>query len=112
MAQRAGGGTSQESLLSHTRQVRRRRTPAKADACSDDLAPPRHPGETPRSLRRGAAEADLVAVGVVVDHLAHAVLVGLPRGGLYSPGADVPDPFIEVVDEHRVPGIAGPPGQL
>src|SRR5450755_1438650 len=64
------------------------------------------------SLERGAAEADLVAVGVAVDHLAHAIPVRLLRGGLDSPAADALDPLIEVVDEHRVQRMAGAPGQL
>ena len=65
-----------------------------------------------RSVERGAAEADLVAVGVAVDHLAHAVPARLLRGGLDSSGADALDPLIEVVDEHRVQCIAGALGQL
>src|ERR1035437_1537893 len=47
-----------------------------------------------RSLQRGAAEADLVAVGVAVDHLAHTVPVRLLRGGLDSPGTDALDLLI------------------
>src|SRR5712692_2968684 len=62
---------------------------------------------TRRSLERGAAEADLVAVGVAVDDLAHTVPVRLLRGGLDSSGADALDPPIEVVDEHRVQCMAG-----
>jgi integrase-like protein len=71
----------------------------------------------PRSGRAGhwsgsAAEADLVAVGVAVDHLAHTVPVGLLRGGLDSPGAEALDPLIELADEHRVQRMAGVLGQL
>jgi hypothetical protein len=67
---------------------------------------------TRRSLERGTAEADLVAVGVAVDHLAHTVPVRLPGGGLDSPGADALDPLIEVVNEHRVQCMASARGQL
>src|SRR5712691_5324441 len=62
--------------------------------------------DAPRSLERGAAEADLVAVGVAVDHLAHTVPVPLLRGGLDSLGADALDPLIEVIDKHRVHPMA------
>ena len=64
------------------------------------------PGSVPRSPERGAAEADLVAVGVAVDHLAHTVLVRLSGGGLDSAGGDTFDPGIEVVDEDRVQCVA------
>jgi hypothetical protein len=57
---------------------------------------------TRRSLQRGAAKADLVAVGVAVDHLAHTVPVRLLQGRLDSSGADALDPLIEVIYEHRV----------
>jgi hypothetical protein len=49
-----------------------------------------------------AAEANLVAVGVAVDHLAHTVLVRLFGCRVDSSGADALDPLIEIVDEHRV----------
>jgi hypothetical protein len=54
------------------------------------------------SLARGAAEADLVAVGVAVDDLAHTIAVRLLRRGLDSSGADGLHPLIQVVDEQRV----------
>src|SRR5712691_8367395 len=79
---------------------------------SDAIARAHAAVRTRRSLERGAAEADLVAVGVAIDHLAHAVPVPLLRGGLDSPGADALDPLIEVAGEHRVQCMAGALGQL
>src|SRR5215470_12454358 len=67
---------------------------------------------TSRSLERSAAEADFVAVGVAVDHLAHAVPVRFLCGGLYSPGPDAADPVIEVVDEHSQQHAASAFGQF
>ncbi len=62
-----------------------------------------HVAVKPRvSLARGAAEADLVAVGVAVDDLAHTVAIRLLRRGLDSSGADGLHPLIQVVDEQRV----------
>ena len=67
---------------------------------------------TRRSLEWAAAEANLVAVGVAVDHLAHTVPVRLLCGRLDSSGRDALDPLIEVVDEERVLCMAGALGPL
>src|SRR5919198_6609606 len=41
------------------------------------------------ALQGSAAEADLVAVGIAVRDLAHAVRVGVPRHGIESPLSDL-----------------------
>ena len=59
------------------------------------------------ALQWSAAEPDLVSVGIAVRDLAYAVRIGFPLRGLKSPIGDLRDERIEVIDEERVPGVAG-----
>ncbi len=61
---------------------------------------------------RGAAEPDLVPVGIVMRNLAHTVGVGLPLRGLDSPIGDLGNEPIEVVHEEGVHGVTGVLGPL
>src|SRR5688500_6998194 len=84
--------------------------PASGGRPLRDTHAPRRPRGAPSD--GAAAEPDLVAVGVTVGGLAHAVGVGLPLGGLESPVGDLGDAGIEVVDEDGVHGMAGMLGPL
>ena len=53
------------------------------------------------------AQPDLVAIGIMVRDLAHAVRVGFPLDGVESPLGDLRDERVEVLDEEREPGVAG-----
>jgi hypothetical protein len=64
------------------------------------------------ALARAAAEADLIAVRVPVDHLGHAVVVCLPLGGLDAPPGNLGDPVVEVVHERQYQGVPRPFGLL
>ena len=63
-------------------------------------------------VTRSAADAELVALGVAVDDLADAVVVGLPIGGLDAARGDPGDAFVQVLDEQRVHGEARTLGPL
>ena len=60
----------------------------------------------------GAADPDLVALGVAVRGLADAVRLGFPLRGGEPPLGDPRDERVEVVDEDDVPGVPGVLGPL
>jgi hypothetical protein len=55
----------------------------------------------------GPTEPDLVAVGIAVRGLAHAVRVGFLLRTVESPRGDLRDARVEVSDEERLPGVSG-----
>jgi hypothetical protein len=58
------------------------------------------------------ADPNLVAIGIAVGDLAHAVGIGFPRCRLKSPHGDLGDNHIEVIDEERMLDVAGVSRQL
>ncbi len=93
-----------------------RRDVQGAERQSDLRPPAAAPGTAPAQgrglalpvgLAQGAAEPQLVAVGIEVDGLPHAVGVPLPPLGLEPAGSDSGHVLIEIVDEHRQHTVTG-----